>query len=350
LLSAPGNGQQIYLVNSFGPLMLSLSQFLSIINRISLIMILLLIRRTISFKSSITRNGNYLITQHQSMSHPNNYQYSNTIMYVSTSSEGGRRSSEVVRTSSTTKNVNKQDKLDLNPPKGMRDFPPQNMRLRNWLFGHFRDVSKSFGFQEYDCPVLESEELYVRKAGEEVTEQVRKAGEKVASEASCLVPIKIVRSPPYLSFRSSPQLYNFKDKGDRRVALRPEMTPSLARLVMSTSPTLPLKYFSIPQCFRYERTTRGRRREHYQWNMDVWGVEGVEAEAEVLAGMVEFMGRIGLGSEDVGIKVNSRGVLREVTEQLGITGEGERGAKDGWNEASAGAKREQKHYTAFLYN
>ncbi|KAJ1477774.1 hypothetical protein T484DRAFT_1630777, partial [Baffinella frigidus] len=147
-------------------------------------------------------------------------------------------------------------------------------------------VARVYGFEEYDAPVLESEELYVRKAGEEVTQQ----------------------------------LYNFLDKGDRRVALRPEMTPSLARMVMSKgkSVSLPVKWFSIPQCWRYERMTRGRRREHYQWNMDIWGVSGVEAEAELLSAMVTFFQRLGLTPADVGIKVNSRGVLAEVLRAMGV--------------------------------
>ena len=86
------------------------------------------------------------------------------------------------------------------------------------------------------------------------------------------------------------------------------MTPSLARMVMSKKNALPfpLKWFSIPQCWRYERTTRGRRREHYQWNMDIWGVETVHAEAELLSSIVTFMRRIGITSEDVGIKINNR--------------------------------------------
>eukprot|EP00904_Undaria_pinnatifida_P007650 jgi/Undpi1/4014/HiC_scaffold_16.g07382.m1 len=178
------------------------------------------------------------------------------------------------------------EKLDLKPVKGTRDVFPEDMRLRNWLFGHWRDVALSFGFEEYDAPVLESEALYTRKSGEEVTQQ----------------------------------LYCFEDKGGRRVSLRPEMTPSLARMVMAKkkSLTLPVKWFSIPQCWRYERMTRGRRREHYQWNMDIWGVEGVAAEAELLSAMVAFLERVGLGPEDVGIKVNSRGVLTEVMRSLGV--------------------------------
>ncbi len=181
---------------------------------------------------------------------------------------------------------NKQSQLDTNPPKGTRDFYPEDMRLRTWLFDQWRTVAKTYGFSEYDAPVLESEALYTRKAGEEVTQQ----------------------------------LYNFVDKGDRAVALRPEMTPSLARMVMAKKGglTLPLKWFSIPQCWRYERMTRGRRREHFQWNMDIWGVSGEEADAELLSAMVYFFKQVGLSSEDVGIKVNSRLVIGEVLTELGI--------------------------------
>jgi histidyl-tRNA synthetase len=179
-----------------------------------------------------------------------------------------------------------KEALDTNPPKGTRDFYPQDHRLRSWLFSHFRAISALHGFSEYDAPVLESSALYIRKAGEEVTQQ----------------------------------LYNFVDKGGREVSLRPEMTPSLARMVMAKKGGLnmPLKWFSIPQCWRYERMTRGRRREHYQWNMDVWGVESVTVEAELLSAMVGFFKRVGLSSEDVGIKVNSRGVIGEVLRELGV--------------------------------
>jgi len=188
---------------------------------------------------------------------------------------GGRASAAVEQKKARPAST---EKLDLAPPRGTRDVYPEDMRVRNWLFGKWRSTAKAFGFEEYDAPVLENEALYVRKAGEEVTQQ----------------------------------LYNFEDKGGRRVALRPEMTPSLARMVMARKPTPPLKWFSIPQCWRYERTTRGRRREHYQWNMDIWGVDGAAAEAEALAAMVSFMESVGLTSDDVGIKVNSRAVLAEL--------------------------------------
>lgn len=188
--------------------------------------------------------------------------------------------------SSKSAGKKKQVRLDTNPPKGTRDFYPEDMRMRTWLFDQWRDVAKSYSFLEYDAPVLESESLYTRKAGEEVTQQ----------------------------------LYNFVDKGDRAVSLRPEMTPSLARMVMAKKGglPLPLKWFSIPQCWRYERMTRGRRREHFQWNMDIWGVAGVEAEADLLSAMVAFFRNVGLTSDDVGIKVNSRLVIAEVLTELGI--------------------------------
>ena len=181
---------------------------------------------------------------------------------------------------------NTQQKIDTNPPRGTRDFFPDDKRLQGWLFNEFAQVSTSFGFEQIDFPVLESEELFVRKAGEEITDQ----------------------------------LYNFEDKGGRRVSLRPELTPSLARLALQKGKglALPAKWFAIGQCWRYERATRGRRREHYQWNMDIIGVPGVEAEAEILAAITQFFSSVGLTSKDVGIKVSSRKVLQQVLESVGV--------------------------------
>ncbi|GJN40507.1 hypothetical protein PR202_gb29728 [Eleusine coracana subsp. coracana] len=176
--------------------------------------------------------------------------------------------------------------VDVNPPRGTRDFPPEDMRLRTWLFDQFREVSRLMAFEEVDFPVLESEALFIRKAGEEITQQ----------------------------------LYNFEDKGGRRVVLRPEITPSLARLVIKQgkSVSLPLKWFTIGQCWRYERMTRGRRREHYQWNMDIFGVPKVRAEAELLQAIVLFFERIGITSTDVGIRVSSRKVLQAVLNMYSV--------------------------------
>ena len=173
--------------------------------------------------------------------------------------------------------------------RGTRDFYPEDMRLRNWLFERFHSAAHSHGFEEYDAPVLESEELYTRKAGEEIVGQ----------------------------------LYNFEDKGGRKVALRPEMTPSLARMVMARSGALalPIKWYSIPQCWRYERTQRGRGREHYQWNVDIWGMNGIEADAELLSILVQFFDSVGLSSEDLVIRISSRKVLEEVLGSLGLEGE-----------------------------
>ena len=115
-----------------------------------------------------------------------------------------------------------------------------------------------------------------------------------------------------------------EDRSGRRLALRHEMTPSLARMVLARRGglPLPLKWFSIPQCWRYERTTRGRRREHYQWNLDVWGAPGLTAEAELLGAAVGFMREVGLSAQEVGVKVSTRSVLSELlVGKLGLPAE-----------------------------
>jgi histidyl-tRNA synthetase len=166
----------------------------------------------------------------------------------------------------------------LKAPRGTRDFYPEDHRLREWLFDHFREVSRTFGFEGVDAPVLEHEELFTRKAGEEIVEQ----------------------------------LYHF-ELHERRYALRGEITPSIARMVMARAGglRLPLRWYSIPQCWRYERATRGRRREHYQWNMDIWGEPGVTAEAELIAAIFSLVDRLGLAPGDVRMRLNSRALLEE---------------------------------------
>jgi histidyl-tRNA synthetase len=158
--------------------------------------------------------------------------------------------------------------------------------VKSWLFGIWREVARRYGFEEYDAPVVEHVELYIRKAGEEVTQQ----------------------------------LYDFEDKSGRRLSLRPEMTPSLARMVIARKNALsfPIKWFAIPQCWRYERMTRGRRREHYQWNMDIFGVNGVPAEAELLSAVISSFEAMGLTAQDVGVKVNSRKLLNDLMRLVGI--------------------------------
>eukprot|EP00746_Dinoflagellata_sp_MGD_P116036 gnl/MRDRNA2_/MRDRNA2_51974_c0_seq1.p1 gnl/MRDRNA2_/MRDRNA2_51974_c0~~gnl/MRDRNA2_/MRDRNA2_51974_c0_seq1.p1 ORF type:complete len:628 (+),score=183.45 gnl/MRDRNA2_/MRDRNA2_51974_c0_seq1:133-2016(+) len=189
--------------------------------------------------------------------------------------------------------------IDLEPPSGTRDFLPDDMRQQRWLFDQFAEVARLFNFQEYDAPVLENEDLYKRKAGEEITEQ----------------------------------MYNFVDKEGAKVTLRPEMTPSLARMVLGLcrqteggapggapqiAALMPLKWYSIPQCWRFETTQRGRKREHYQWNMDVVGTKDITAELELLAAICEFFKRLGITSKDVGLKINSRKVLAKVLQSAGV--------------------------------
>lgn len=191
--------------------------------------------------------------------------------------------------SKKSKKKGQENLIETEPVQGCRDFPPEDMRRRNYLFSTFHSVAKQFGFEEYDAPVLESEELYIRKAGEEITEQ----------------------------------MFNFVTKGGHRVTLRPEMTPTLARLLLAKGRALmlPAKWYAIPQCWRYEAITRGRRREHYQWNMDIVGVKSVSAEVDVVCAALTAMSKLGLTSKDVGIKINSRRILQTVIEKAGVPAE-----------------------------
>src|ERR687889_1587907 len=137
---------------------------------------------------------------------------------------------------------------------GFRDFYPTDLALRAHIFQTWRTVASRYGFEEYDGPPLEPLDLYTAKSGEEIVGQ----------------------------------LYNFTDKGDRQVALRPEMTPTFARMVAAKANALrkPVRWFSMPQLFRYERQQKGRLREHYQLNVDIFGEPAVAADAELLAGGV----------------------------------------------------------------
>jgi histidyl-tRNA synthetase len=176
--------------------------------------------------------------------------------------------------------------IDLQPVKGTRDFFPDEMRLRNWLFEVWRNVSVQAGFEEYDTCVLEHEELYIRKAGDEI----------------------------------SKQLYSFEDKGGRRLSLRPEMTPSLARLVLQHKKSLsfPIKWFSMPQCFRYERMTKGRRREHFQWNADIIGQADIVAEAEILMLLISACELMGLSAKEIRVFINDRRILNSILNQISV--------------------------------
>ena len=176
--------------------------------------------------------------------------------------------------------------MEMQSVKGMRDFYPDQMRRREWLFARFREAARRFNFVEYDACVLEHEELYIRKAGDEITEQ----------------------------------LYSFQDKGGRRVALRPEITPSLPRMILARRHELglPLRWFTVGQCFRYERAQRGRKREHFQWNADIVGRTGIAGELELLALLVDFFESVGLTERDVTIRFNNRKLLTEVLTRGGV--------------------------------
>ena len=171
----------------------------------------------------------------------------------------------------------------------MRDFYPADMVWRNRVFDAFKAAGEAAGFEPYDACVVESYELLERKAGEEVGEQ----------------------------------LYHFLDKSDRHLALRAEMTPTLARMVAQRQKELhfPLKWTAIAQCFRYERMTKGRKREHYQWNMDIIGEDSVLAEIEVIGAAVDALKRMGLKTDDFKVHVSSRKFLGSLLEKSGIPAE-----------------------------
>src|SRR5215218_2108966 len=160
---------------------------------------------------------------------------------------------------------------------GFRDFYPSELAERAHVTRAWREVARRYGFVEYDGPPLEPLELYTKKSGEEIVGQ----------------------------------LYNFTDKGDRAVALRPEMTPTLARMVAARAGELrkPIRWFSIPQLFRYERQQRGRLREHFQLNCDLIGEAGPLADAEVIALAIDVLRAFGLGPRDFRVRISDRRVI-----------------------------------------
>lgn len=169
---------------------------------------------------------------------------------------------------------------------GFRDFPPEDLARRAHIFEAWRRVAVRYGFAEYDGPPLEALELYTEKSGDEIVGQ----------------------------------LYAFTDKGDRQVAMRPEMTPSLARILGERSRAMPkpIRWFTLPQLFRYERQQRGRLREHYQWNVDIVGEESVAADAEVLAVAIDALRELGLNAADFRARVSDRRLLGAVLASCGI--------------------------------
>ena len=170
---------------------------------------------------------------------------------------------------------------------GFRDFYPEQLATRNYLMSVWRDISRRYGFVEYDGPPLEPLELYTRKSGDEIVGQ----------------------------------LYTFTDKGDREVALRPEMTPTLARMVAAKANAMrkPIRWFSVPQLFRYERQQKGRLREHFQLNVDIIGEASVAADAELLAVAIDVMRAVGLTSQDVRARVSDRRLLTAALGSGGVS-------------------------------
>ncbi|MGZ5002019.1 MAG: histidine--tRNA ligase [Chthoniobacterales bacterium] len=157
---------------------------------------------------------------------------------------------------------------------GFRDFLPSDFAVRNYIFAQWREVARRYGFVEWDGPVLEPTELYKKKSGDEIVGQ----------------------------------LFNFTDKGEREVAMRPELTPTLARVVAAHEREFkkPLKWFSIPQCFRYEKQQRGRLREHFQLNCDIMGEDSLGADVELIALCIDLLRAFGLSAEDVVVRISDR--------------------------------------------
>jgi histidyl-tRNA synthetase len=169
---------------------------------------------------------------------------------------------------------------------GFRDFYPEQFAERAYVTRAWREVARRYAFMEYDGPPLESLELYTAKSGDEIVGQ----------------------------------LYNFVDKGGREVALRPEMTPTFARMVSARANSLrkPTRWFSIPQLFRYERQQKGRLREHYQLNVDIVGEAGVAGDAELVACAIDICRELHLTSNEVVVRVSDRRVMHAYLAALGI--------------------------------
>lgn len=169
---------------------------------------------------------------------------------------------------------------------GFRDFYPADLAVRAYIMKVWRDVARRYGFEEYDGPPLEATDLYIEKSGPEIVQQ----------------------------------LYNFTDKGGREIALRPEMTPTLARMVGARAGGMrkPIRWFAIPQLFRYERAQRGRLREHYQLNLDIVGDEGVGSDVELLAAAIDTLRAFGLTEHDFVARVSDRRLLRALLLHAGV--------------------------------
>ena len=182
--------------------------------------------------------------------------------------------------------------------KGTRDFYPEQMAIRVWLYNTMREVAESFGYLEYEAPILESLELYAAKSGDELVKE---------------------------------QSYVFTDRGGSEVTLRPELTPSLARMIAQKQNELsfPVRWWSFGPFWRYERPQKGRTREFFQWNVDMLGVALPEADAENAAVLATFFQRVGLSPAQVIIKVNNRRLIDDRFDALDVPGD-KRPAVSSW--------------------
>ena len=189
----------------------------------------------------------------------------------------------------------KNTELSTEPYKGVRDFYPEDQEVQNYIFGTMREMAQKCGYAEYNASILEPAELYRGKNAE---------NEEIINE----------------------QTYTFTDRGEREVTLRPEMTPTVARMVAAKRRELsfPLRWYSIPNVFRYERPQRGRLREHWQLNVDLFGSESPAAEVEILAMAWGLMSKFGATKEDFEIRVSSRAFLNSLFAQLGLPEEKKR--------------------------
>jgi len=176
--------------------------------------------------------------------------------------------------------------MKLQCPKGMRDFFPQEMAWQNHLMAAWQRVSVRNGFEQVDGPIFESLELYEKKSGQGIVNE----------------------------------LFHFTDRGQRELAIRPEFTPTLARMVAAQANALPkpIKWFSIPNLCRAERPQRGRLREFLQWNIDILGPDSALADAECIFTTVDLLQELGLGPDDVRIKISHREVVRQILLKLGV--------------------------------
>lgn len=177
--------------------------------------------------------------------------------------------------------------------KGTRDFYPEDMAIRSWLYGKLREVSESFGYQEYEAPFLEKIDLYAAKSGEELVKE---------------------------------QSFVFPDRGGDLITLRPELTLSLARMVAQRQNqlTLPLRWWSFGPFWRYERPQKGRTREFFQWNIDLVGTTSPESDAELVAICAAFFKSVGLQPDQVGIFVNDRRLMNNQMNKIGISTDDQR--------------------------